>query len=199
MTSAVLWLLKYFENPKGPWGPGCQSPPEIRPFKTHNGREVLLFFLMACTALNIIESEGEGINLVTLREGTINVSAVNCFGDATALGGRYHRDKSPHRCTVHAHANPAISGGLVRPLTSSGLWFDCAGLMTALTGGQFYIKAFLKSFGLWADSVKHRSGGAPSKTIGFPLLCKEAHSGLQNSNSLYIKAQGWNDQWAAAS
>lgn len=42
-----------------------------------------------------------------LREGTINVSAVNCFGDAVALRGCYHTDKSLHRCTVHAHVTPS--------------------------------------------------------------------------------------------
>lgn len=64
--------------------------------------------------------ERGGINLVILREGTINVSAVNCFGDATALGGCYHRDKSAHRSTVHAHAKPAIAGGT--RVTSHFLW-----------------------------------------------------------------------------
>lgn len=43
-----------------------------------------------------------------LREGTINVSAVNCFGDAVALRGCYHTDKSLHRCTVHIHATPQL-------------------------------------------------------------------------------------------
>lgn len=121
MTSAVLWLFKYFENPKGPWGPGCQYPPEIRPFKTHNSSEVLFFsfFLNGAYGTEYHRKRGR-INLVILREGTINVSAVNCFGDATALGGCYHRNKSPHRCTVHAHANPAISGGAAE--TSYFLW-----------------------------------------------------------------------------
>lgn len=34
-TRAILCLFKYFGNPKGPQGPGCQGHPEICPLKTH--------------------------------------------------------------------------------------------------------------------------------------------------------------------
>lgn len=88
-----------------------------------------------------------------LREGTINVSAVNCFGDATALGGCYHRDKSPHRCTVHAHANPAISGGAAE--TSYFLWTL---IWLRWTRNWSDWRLVLESFGLWRDSVKLVSG-----------------------------------------
>lgn len=124
MTSAVLWLFKYFGNPKGPQGPGCQKPLEICPFNTYNGSEVLFLFFNGAYGTEY-HRERRGINLVILREGTINVSAVNCFGDAVALRGGYHTDKSLHRCTVHVHATPPPADTeLLWTLTSSGLGFD---------------------------------------------------------------------------
>lgn len=131
-------------------------------------------------ALNIIERGG--INLVILREGTINVSAVNCFGDATALRGCYHRDKSP-QSTVHAHANPAISGGT----SATSYFFWTLTWLCWTRDWSDWRLDFERSFSkiCWfVDWFSETSGWALSKTIGFPLSCKDTHSGLQNSNYL---------------
>ena len=50
------------------------------------------------------EREGERISLVFLRQWIINVSAVNCCGDAAALSGCYKRDKSANTHT-HTHTH----------------------------------------------------------------------------------------------
>lgn len=57
-----------------------------------------------------------------------------------------------HRVQYTHMQTPLSQAEQVRPLTSSGLWLDCAGLVTGLTGGQISNEAFLKF--VWLSSIK---------------------------------------------
>lgn len=121
----TLWQVQFYDSSnilrtqKAPEVQAVSILQKYARLKHTTAVKSFFFFLNGAYGTEYHRKRGR-INLVILREGTINVSAVNCFGDATALGGCYHRNKSPHRCTVHAHANPAISGGAAE--TSYFLW-----------------------------------------------------------------------------